>query len=80
MNKEEIEALSFEDALHELESIVGKMDSGQVKLEDAISLYEQGNLLRQQCEKKLEAARLKIQQISVSSSGQAMGLEPFKAE
>ncbi|MCQ2965481.1 MAG: exodeoxyribonuclease VII small subunit [Alphaproteobacteria bacterium] len=80
MKKEEIEALCFEDALHELESIVSKMDNGQVKLEDAISMYEQGNLLRKQCEKKLAEARLKVEQITTSTAGQAIGLEPFKAE
>ena len=44
-----IEDLAFEDALKELELIVGKLESGDTPLQQAIELYERGNKLRQRC-------------------------------
>src|SRR3546814_17363163 len=44
-----IEDLSFEEALHELEAIVSRLESGETPLQDAIDLYERGNQLRRRC-------------------------------
>jgi len=70
-----IAALSFEDALKELESIVQTLESGQAKLEDSISLYERGALLKAHCERKLEAARLRVEKV-VLAQGAPVGVEP----
>src|SRR3546814_3177868 len=43
------EDLSFEEALHELEAIVSRRESGGTPLQDAIDLYERGNKLRRRC-------------------------------
>ena len=53
----DVSALSFEDALAELEQIVRGLESGQQKLEDAITAYERGAALRRHCEAKLARGR-----------------------
>ena len=53
----DVSALSFEDALAELEQIVRGLESGQQKLEDAITAYERGAALRRHCEAKLARRR-----------------------
>ena len=65
----EVAALSFEDALAELERIVKGLEGGQQKLEDAIGAYERGALLRQHCEKKLAEAEARVQAIVVAADG-----------
>ena len=71
----DIDALSFEQALAELERIVGQLESGQAPLEQSIELYERGALLKAHCEKRLEAARLRVEKIVVGQGGQA-GVDP----
>ncbi len=69
MTNEEIKDLSFEDALSKLENIVRELEGGRIKLDDAVSAYEQAVALKQLCENKLEAARLKIEKIEVAADG-----------
>jgi exodeoxyribonuclease VII small subunit len=71
----EIESLSFEQALAELEQIVARLESGQAPLEDSIRMYERGAALKAHCEKRLEAARLRVEKI-VMGAGGAQGVEP----
>jgi exodeoxyribonuclease VII small subunit len=71
----EIESLSFEQALAELEQIVARLESGQAPLEDSIRLYERGAALKSHCEARLEAARLRVEKIVVGAGGQP-GVEP----
>jgi exodeoxyribonuclease VII small subunit len=73
----EIAALSFEDALKELETIVQQLERGQVKLDDAISAYERGTLLKRHCENKLQEAKMKVEKIVLAPNG-AVGSEPAK--
>lgn len=72
----DIAELSFEQALAELESIVGKLESGQAPLEESIALYGRGAALRAHCEAKLEAARLRVEKIVVGAGGGAERAEP----
>jgi exodeoxyribonuclease VII small subunit len=62
-------ALSFEDALAELERIVKGLEGGQQKLEEAIVAYERGTLLRQHCEAKLAQAETRVQAIVTGADG-----------
>jgi exodeoxyribonuclease VII small subunit len=71
----EIETMSFEQALAELEQIVARLESGQAPLEDSIQLYERGAALKAHCETRLEAARLRVEKIVVGAVG-APGVEP----
>ncbi|MEM9810658.1 MAG: exodeoxyribonuclease VII small subunit [Pseudomonadota bacterium] len=65
----DVKTLSFEDALKELEVIIGKLESGQVALEESIALYERGAALKAHCEKVLTAARERIEKIVIAKSG-----------
>ena len=61
--------LSFEEALKELEEIVNSLERGDVSLEDAIEAYERGSILKNQCEKRLKEAKMKVEKIQSSKNG-----------
>ena len=65
----DVSALSFEDALKELEQIVRGLESGQQKLEDAITAYERGASLRRHCEAKLAQAEARVAAIVERADG-----------
>jgi exodeoxyribonuclease VII small subunit len=65
----EIVTLSFEDALAELETIVRQLEAGQGKLDENISAYERGALLRAHCETKLREAQARVEMISRAADG-----------
>lgn len=64
-----IESLSFEAALAELESIVQRLERGQLDLEASIAAYERGTALRRHCATKLEEARLRVERIAFDKDG-----------
>ena len=64
-NKKE---LSFEEALKELEEIVVNLEKGDISLNDAIKAYEKGSLLKDQCEKRLNEAKLKVEEIEAKET------------
>jgi exodeoxyribonuclease VII small subunit len=59
-----INELSFEQAYYELETIVTRLESGDLPLEQAVTLYEQGRLLAAHCQKLLDSAELRIQKLA----------------
>jgi exodeoxyribonuclease VII small subunit len=65
----DVSALSFEEALAELEKIVRGLESGQQKLEEAITAFERGSALRRHCEAKLAEAETRIQAIVERADG-----------
>lgn len=64
-----IENLSFEEALLQLENIVRELESGRIKLDDAINSYEKAVVLKKLCQEKLQAATLKVEKIEISKDG-----------
>jgi exodeoxyribonuclease VII small subunit len=72
----EIEKLSFEEAMRELEATVGKLETGEATLEESIALYERGAALRQHCEKRLREAEDRVEKITLAANGQPTGTEP----
>lgn len=75
----EIAALSFEDALNELEQIVRRLETGNAKLDEAIGAYERGALLKQHCEAKLREAQARVERIVIGGDG-AVAAEPQSLE
>lgn len=65
----EVVAMTFEDALAELEQIVRRLEAGQVKLDEAISFYERGAHLKQHCERKLNEAQQRVERIAIGPDG-----------
>ena len=76
--KSDIDALPFEKALGELELIVKKLEQGEVSLEDSISLYERGELLKKRCEALLKQAEARIEKITFGADGRPKGVEPLE--
>lgn len=76
-NEAEIAEMSFEQALASLEQVVRKLESGEVPLDDSITLYERGELLRAACQKRLDAAQARIEKIVTGAGGEATGTAPF---
>lgn len=70
--------MSFEAALAELESIVEKLEGGKIGLEESISIYERGQMLKSHCEKLLKEAEARIERITLKADGTPSGTEPFK--
>lgn len=74
-----VEAMSFEESLGELETIVRDLETGKASLEDSITAYERGIKLKTHCEARLKDAQAKIEKITVSKDG-SLSTEPLDAE
>jgi exodeoxyribonuclease VII small subunit len=72
-----IEALTFEQALQQLEKIVGDLERGDVALDRSIEIYERGEALKKHCEKLLRAAEDRIEKIRLDRNGTPTGTEPL---
>lgn len=60
---------TFEAALGELEEIVGRMESGQVSLDESLRLYERGTFLIQHCQTRLDTAEKQIERLTRGKDG-----------
>jgi len=69
----DVTKMSFEDALRELEQVVGKLERGEVPLEESITLYERGAKLKKRCEAKLKEAEEKVAKLTLSGDGTPTG-------
>lgn len=72
--------LSFEEALRELESIVQRLERGDVALDESIALYARGEALRAQCQKRLADADARIEKLTLDAAGGVTGAQPFGAD
>ena len=75
MSDAPVEKMSFEDAMKELETVVGQLESGDVPLDQSIALYERGAALKEHCQKKLAEAEEKVAKITLDAGGQPTGTE-----
>ena len=65
--------MAFEEAMKELEEVIGKLEGGDVPLEDSIKLYERGAELKKICEVKLQEAEAKVNSITLDKDGNSLG-------
>lgn len=77
MNDKAVGEMSFEEAMAELERVVGQLESGQAPLDQSIALYERGEALRKHCDDRLKAAELRVSRIIQGADGEAKSAEPF---
>ena len=56
--------MKFEDNLQQLEELVRKMESGELKLDEMIDSFEKGRKLVETCQKDLESIRLRIEKVT----------------
>lgn len=61
----EIENLSFEAALEELEQLVAKLEEGDLTLDASMALFERGQKLADYCNSQLDQASLRVEQLTV---------------
>ncbi|MBA3730698.1 MAG: exodeoxyribonuclease VII small subunit [Sphingomonas sp.] len=80
MDDPEIEALSFEAALAQLEIIVRSLETGTAPLDESIELYQRGDRLKRHCDARLKAAQARIDQISLDADGKPVGTASFDAD
>ena len=78
MTETPVAEMSFEDAMKELEEVVGKLERGDVALEDSIKLYERGAELKKRCEAKLKEAEEKVAAITLDGEGTPTGTRPVE--
>ena len=70
---------SFEDSLKKLETIVERLEKGDLPLEESLKLFEQGVGLSEACKKELDAAEGKVQTLIKQRDG-SLKAEPFSTE
>ncbi|AAV93569.1 exodeoxyribonuclease VII, small subunit [Ruegeria pomeroyi DSS-3] len=70
--------MSFEQAMKELETVVGQLERGDVALDQSIALYERGAALKKRCEDELKRAEEKVAAITLDSNGQPTGTKPVE--
>ncbi|MCB5186341.1 exodeoxyribonuclease VII small subunit [Methylobacillus gramineus] len=66
------DTLSFEEAMAELESIVGQIESGQLPLEQSLTAYKRGSELLQHCQKSLADVEQQVRILNESNQ-----LQPY---
>jgi exodeoxyribonuclease VII small subunit len=73
MTQNDSENLNFEEALARLDEIVGKLEEGELTLEESLSLFEQGQMLAVRCTDLLKNAELKVE--SLTADGEIVDIE-----
>jgi exodeoxyribonuclease VII small subunit len=76
-NDTDIQKLTFERAIEELETIVKRLEEGKVPLEESVAIYERGELLKRRCEELLRQAEARVEKIALDASGKPSGTEPL---
>ncbi|MEP3636844.1 MAG: exodeoxyribonuclease VII small subunit [Paracoccaceae bacterium] len=75
-NERPVEEMSFEEAMAELEQVLGQLERGDVALDNSIRLYERGAKLKARCEAKLKEAEDKVAAITLDADGNPTGTKP----
>ena len=60
--------MKFEDNLKKLEGLVGKMESGEMNLDEMIKAFEEGRKLVTECQKDLDSIRQRIEKVTKDGS------------
>ncbi|CAD0184432.1 Exodeoxyribonuclease 7 small subunit [Ruegeria sp. THAF57] len=73
-----VDQMTFEQAMKELEAVVGQLERGDVALDQSIALYERGAALKKRCEDELKRAEEKVAAITLDADGQPTGTTPVE--
>lgn len=76
----DIREMTFERSLKELETIVTRLERGDVELEESIAIYERGAALREHCDRLLKQAEAKVEKLTFASDGSPKGTEPLDTQ
>jgi len=80
MSETPVEEMSFEQAMKELESVVDRLERGDVALEESIALYDRGAKLKKRCEDELKRAEEKVAAITLDAEGNPTGTTPVEGQ
>ena len=69
MSNEDVAAMSYEQALAELDQLIARLEGGAVQLDEAIACYERGSRLAQRCSELLDRTEQTVMQLVVGASG-----------
>ncbi|MBN2005931.1 MAG: exodeoxyribonuclease VII small subunit [Anaerolineae bacterium] len=72
-----IEEMPFESALEELESVLEKLESGTLALDETVALYQRGRSLAEHCQHLLDTVELRVKQLSGDGAG-STNVVPFE--
>ncbi len=75
-----VEQMTFEQAMKELEAVLGQLERGDVALDQSIALYERGAALKKRCEDELKRAEEKVAAITLDANGQPTGTTPVEGQ
>jgi exodeoxyribonuclease VII small subunit len=73
----DVNKLTFEKAIDELESIVKRLEEGKVPLEESVAIYERGETLKRRCEELLRQAEARVEKITLDAGGKPTGTTPL---
>ena len=77
--KKVVDALSYEEAFDELQSVVEELETGKLPLDESLALFERGQALSGRCTALLEQAQLRLTELITDADGEVMERD-FKAE
>jgi len=73
----DVQKLTFEKAIDELETIVKRLEEGKVPLEESVAIYERGEALKKRCEELLRQAEARVEKITLDAGGRPTGTAPL---
>jgi exodeoxyribonuclease VII small subunit len=68
MTNRPLDQLTFEQAFEELNAIVQQLESGELALEESVTLYQRGRALSTHCQSLLDRAELRVNQLNDDGS------------
>ncbi|MDG0988896.1 MAG: exodeoxyribonuclease VII small subunit [Yoonia sp.] len=74
---DDVNEMTFEQAIAALEQVVGQLERGDVALDDSIALYERGAALRARCQSELKRAEEKVAKLTLDADGNAAATAPL---
>ncbi|MEX0320064.1 MULTISPECIES: exodeoxyribonuclease VII small subunit [unclassified Ruegeria] len=80
MTETPVDQMTFEQAMKELEAVVGQLERGDVALDQSIALYERGAALKKRCEDELKRAEEKVAAITLDAKGEPTGTQPVEGQ
>ena len=74
---DDVNEMTFEQAIAALERVVGQLERGDVALDNSIALYERGAALRARCQSELKRAEEKVAKLTLDADGNAAATAPL---
>ncbi|MBA43981.1 MAG: exodeoxyribonuclease VII small subunit [Magnetococcales bacterium] len=80
MAEKTTETFKFEQAMADLETVVNKLEKGDMPLDDALDAFDKGVKLVKKCQDKLSEAELRVEKVLADANGKAAGTESFSTD